>query len=115
MFFLTIKKKIPGGKMKYFLLFITAVILTGCSSSKVELGSLNQDPCKNEVKLNNPKEFVGRQLRILQFTSRVNRLWHQWMLGLIATQTLILISTKQKNRLNLNCLTKVPNLLTAFA
>jgi hypothetical protein len=65
MFFLTIKKKIPGGKMKYFLLFITAVILTGCSSSKVELGSLNQDPCKNEVKLNNPKEFVGETVENL--------------------------------------------------
>jgi hypothetical protein len=52
--------------MKYILLLFAALIIAGCSGSKeLEFASLNQDPCKNEVKLNNPNEFVGETVENL--------------------------------------------------
>jgi hypothetical protein len=52
--------------MKYILLLLTALVFIGCSGSKeIEFGSLNQDPCKNEVKLNSPGEFVGETVENL--------------------------------------------------
>jgi hypothetical protein len=52
--------------MKTVLILLTALVLIGCSGSKeLEFASLNQDPCKNEVKLNNPNEFVGETVENL--------------------------------------------------
>jgi len=52
--------------MKYVLLLLTALIFTACSGSKeLEFGSLNQNPCKNETKLNNPAEFTGETVENL--------------------------------------------------
>jgi hypothetical protein len=52
--------------MKPILLLLAALILAGCSGSKeLETASLNQDPCRNEVKLNNPNEFVGETVENL--------------------------------------------------
>jgi hypothetical protein len=52
--------------MKYLLLLAAAFLLSSCSGSKeLEFGTLNQDPCKNEVKLNNPNEFVGETVENL--------------------------------------------------
>jgi uncharacterized protein YcfL len=47
--------------MRYLLIvIISTFLISACSSSReLELTSLNQQPCRNEVTLNNPNEFIG--------------------------------------------------------
>ncbi len=61
--------------MKYLYLIITAFLLSACAGSKIEFSSLNQDPCKNETKLNNPGEFLGETVENLTVYQQGDQLY----------------------------------------
>lgn len=53
--------------MRYFsLVLFTALLFAACSGQKeLQMGRVDQDPCRNETQLNDPGEFTGETVENL--------------------------------------------------